>query len=278
MKYKIVLFILFLSIVTTNLYPWGEEGHKLITRMAVENLPQELNYLKQWKDFLIEHSLDADERKDEIPDEFHKHFIDIDFYKEFNEGNMITDKEKLISVYGDSIVSKMGVLPWATIETFKNLTKAFEEKNRDKILIYISDLSHYVEDGHQPFHTLLNYDGQLSNQKGIHWRYEGEMINRNLGILEHSVKSVKTEYVTDPLSFVFEYLTKSNSVAPILFYADKLANEYAGTENVEGYYKLLWFRTKYITEIQFNNAVAALASLIYSAWLDAGSPLLHEIN
>ena len=33
-------------------------------------------------------------------------------------------------------------------------------------------LSHYVEDAHVPFHAIGNYDGQLTNQRGIHSRFE----------------------------------------------------------------------------------------------------------
>ena len=45
--------------------------------------------------------------------------------------------------------------------------KAFKEKDKDKVLLYASDLAHYVGDGHQPLHATINYNGQLSDQKGF---------------------------------------------------------------------------------------------------------------
>ena len=45
---------------------------------------------------------------------------------------------------------------------------AFKEKNIDYILKNSADLGHYVSDAHVPLHTIQNYDGQLTNQKGIH--------------------------------------------------------------------------------------------------------------
>jgi hypothetical protein len=275
-KLYLIILIILLSISSTK--PWGEEGHKLICRKAIEMLPVEMSFFQKWKDYLSEHSIDPDVRRDKDKSEWPKHFIDIDFYPEFLKGQMNQDKEQLFSLYGDSVVTKIGLLPWATEETFQDLVHSFKEKNRDKILIFISDLAHYVADSHQPMHTILNYDGQLTNQKGIHYRYESIMIDKYLNEIEDSYDSAKVLYVKEPLSFIFNYITESNSVSSVLFDADNFAFKNAGSKENDEYYKLLWFRTKYISEIQFHNASKALASLIYTAWIDAGSPHLNDAN
>jgi len=275
-KLYLIILIILLSFSSTK--PWGEEGHKLICRKAIEMLPFEMNYFQQWKNYLSDHSVDPDVRRDKDKSEWPKHFIDIDFYPEFLNGKMIQDKVQLISLYRDSVVTEMGLLPWATEETFQNLVNSFKEKNRDKILIFISDLAHYVADGHQPMHTIMNYDGQLTNQKGIHHRYESIMIDKYLKEIEALYDSAEVFYVNEPLSFIFNYITEANSFASILFDADNFAFSKTGTREGDEYYRLIWFRTKYISEIQFNNASKDLASLIYTAWIDAGSPNLNEIN
>ena len=119
MKIKIT-FILFL--LTTFSFPWGEKGHKLIASKAIELLKGKIKNIEQYKDYITEHSVDPDLRKNRDKTEGPKHFIDIDFYEEFLSGRMIKDKNQLITLYGDSIVTKIGLLPWATIETFNNLT------------------------------------------------------------------------------------------------------------------------------------------------------------
>ena len=274
---KIKLFIL-LFLTTGLSFPWGDKGHKLIANKAVELLKEKIKNIEQYQDYITEHSVDPDTRKSQDKTEGPKHYIDIDFYKEFLEGRMIQDKDQLISLYSDSVVTKMGLLPWATLETLKNLTKAFKEKNRDKVLIYTSDMAHYVGDAHQPMHTILNYDGQFTNQKGVHARYEIYMVNKYIDELSDGTKGFEVVYVKEPLDYIFNYISDSNSLSEVLFAADKFAASKAGSMESDEYLRLLWFKTKYITGIQFEEAYNSLASLIYTAWVDAGEPSFSEIN
>lgn len=271
------IFILFIILPLTLILSWGREGHFLIARYAVQNLPKEMEYFKQWEDYIVKHSIDADNRK-EIVGEDVKHFIDIDFYEEYFSGSVIHDKNQLVKKYGDSIVNSTGVLPWATVTTYDNLVQAFKEKNRDKVLILASDLAHYVADGHQPMHTILNYDGQLSGQKGIHKRYETEMVERYKDEIVNSGLKDSLNIISNPLEFVFNYIIESNSYDPVIFSADNFAYQYTGSRKSEDYYKLLWFKTKHVTFNRINAASNALSVLYYSAWASAGKPNLKEIN
>jgi len=250
----------------------------LIARKALMLLPEEMSAFKQWAEYIEEHSPDPDKRKREDKSEDPKHYIDIDFYKEFRNGEMIYDKNKLSELYGDNTVKEMGILPWATVNTYNNLIQAFRDKNRDKILIYSSDLVHYVADGHQPMHTIINYDGQLTNQKGIHARYEIHMVNRYLNELDNSFYQQFPFYVNNPLEFVFYYITTANVISSVLYDADDKAFEETASRDSEEYYRILWFRTKYITILQMNSAANDLASLIYSAWTSAGKPDLKKLG
>ncbi len=282
MKSKIAITVIAFLLLSTcsTLFAWGREAHKLINIKAVELLPDEMAIVKSWSEYIGDHASDPDIRRDTKVDttEWPKHFIDVDFYPEFMNGNMITDKSQLVNLYGEEKVKKMGILPWATFETYTNLVQAFMEKSKDRILQYASDLGHYVGDGHQPFHTMLNYDGQLTDQKGIHGRYESEMVNRYINQVVNSVKIEPVEYVSNPLDYIFSYLTVSNTISPVIFSADKLAYEKTASHGSDDYYRLMWFRTEYITVDLISNASGALASLIFSAWIDAGKPDLIEIN
>jgi hypothetical protein len=257
-------------------YPWGEEGHKLITRKSIESLPAELKAVKDCKELIIIRSIDADKRRDFDSSENPKHYIDLDYYKEFRQGMMIKDREQIEKIYGDSTVLAIGILPWATFATFENLVTAFKRKNKELILRFISDLAHYVEDGHQPMHTLINYDGQLSGQEGIHYRYESEMVNMYLDDLADTFDSCLIRYVPNPLDFIFEYIIAANSYSDLLYSADNFAFLQSGSRENTEYFKLFWFKTKYITAVQFQAASCNLASLIYSAWLKAGKPFLKQ--
>jgi hypothetical protein len=273
---RLVFIIIILPI--GFIYSWGAKGHTIINENAVQILPKEMNFFKVWKDYLGQHASDADIRRETDKTEAPRHYIDIDYYKEFLNGEMIENKDELVSKYGDSSVTSKGILPWATLQTLNNLTEAFKEKNRDKILIYAADLGHYVADGHQPMHTTVNYNGQLSNQKGIHFRYEVTMIDKHINTLEQIVDSSNVNYIKDPLPFIFNYISNANSVNIVLLDGDKLAQSESGSTENDDYYRILWFRTKYVTETQFKTAEEDLASLFYTAWINAGKPAFAEIN
>jgi hypothetical protein len=278
MNYKFCLSFFALLFLFNTAYGWGDKGHALIARKAVELLPEEMNNFKEWGEYIEDHSSDPDKRKKEDPTEDPKHYIDIDYYREFRNGEMIYDKEILTGIYGDSIVTEYGVLPWATVEAYNSLVQALKDRNRDRILIYASDLAHYVADGHQPMHTVLNYDGQHSGQKGIHARYEIHMVDRYLDELENAFYKQSPFVVEDPLKYVFHYITTANIISESVFHSDLVAYGQTGSWDSDDYYKILWFRTKYITSQQMNNAAKALASLIYTAWNNAGKPDLNNVE
>lgn len=271
-------FLLLVLFPITTAFGWGAQGHKLIGKLSVNLLPKEMSAFTKWQEYISEHSVDADNRKKDDPTEGPKHYIDIDFYKEFLNGHMIENKDSLVSIYGDSVVTSKGLLPWATLETVNNLTNAFKEKNRDKVLIYSADLSHYVADGHQPMHTVLNYNGQLTDQKGVHGRYEIHMVDAHLKDIENAYQQINVNVVNDPLNYIFNYITDANSVNNILLDADNYAFKYAGSREGPEYYRLMWFKTGYITEVQFDKAEEAVASLLYTAWVNGGKPNINDLK
>ena len=275
-KIKIFLFVLFLPM--GFIYSWGEKGHQVISKNAVMLLPKEMASFNAWKDYMVEHASDADIRRKTDKTEAPRHYIDIDFYKEFLNGNMIENQDELISKYGDSTVTANGILPWTTQETLNSLTVALKEKNRDKALIYAADLGHYVADGHQPMHTTVNYNGQLTNQEGVHFRYEVTMVDMHIDTLEDVIDSSNINYIKNPLSFIFNYISNANSVNNVLLDADKLAHQETGSTESDDYYRILWFRTRYVTEMQFKTAEEDLSSLLYTAWVNAGKPTFSDIN
>ncbi len=275
MKRSLILIVLALS---NLMFGWGDQGHKLINNKAVAFLPAELKSYTQWQDYITLHSVDPDNRKSTDRTEGPKHFIDIDFYKEFANGKMVEDKKELASLYGDSMVTRQGILPWATFESYNKLIQALKDKSKDNILLYTSDLGHYVADGHQPMHTMLNYNGQLTNQKGLHARYEIKMVDKYIKDIEGSIKNVNVTKVDSPFQFIFDYIANANTVQTVITEADKDAAKLTGGTDGDEYLRLMWFKTKYVTELQFNTAVSDLASLIYTAWLAAGKPDLNSVK
>lgn len=270
-KFGLLLIIVFL---TTQLFAWGKLGHEVITRFAIEGLPDEMIFFKENIEYLVEHSIDPDLRKSEDPAERNKHFIDIDYYEDFNVGKMITDKTELIEKYGENMVDKMGILPWNTVAVIESLTEAMKNEEQNEILFYAADLAHYVADAHQPQHNILNYNGRKTDQYGIHGRYEINLINDNLEELQENISAVKLVYVENPLSFIFDFCTQANSFAGMIELADLHSLKYSDNDYNEEYFRIFWYRTKYMTFHQFSNAAEDLASLYYTVCVNAGKPAL----
>ncbi len=271
LKRLLAIFLIPLVLV----FGWGDKGHRLITKHALSLIPAEINFSDELKKEIIFHSIDPDYRKKQDPSESIKHYIDIDFYKEFLDGKMIHSRDSLKKIYGLEEVKKQGILPWATEETYSRLVKAFKEKNKEEIILYTADLAHYVEDGHQPQHVTMNHNGQYSNQEGVHFRFEIDMIDMFLPQIESELKFVKPAYVKNISQYVFDYLTGSHFYVNLILSADNDSYERSNKNYDENYFNYLWFRTKQITIDEFNNGAYALTSLIYSAWIDAGKPELN---
>lgn len=276
LKYFTVLLISGLSLIpTSRILPWGDKGHKLAASKAFDCIPAEMSFMSRWKGYIVQHSVDPDYRKKGDNSEAPKHFIDIDYYQEFQKGNLILNEDSLIHKYGEKVVLEEGTLPWATENTLNDLTKAFRMNDTSAIKLYASDLAHYVADGFQPQHATVNYNGKLTGQKGIHFRYEITMLDSNLTELSGDVKPEDAYFVSDPEKYIFSYIDGSDFYAETILSADKFAYSASGNEYNGNYYKLLWFRTKHMTTQQLDGAARALASLYYTAWVNAGKPLAN---
>lgn len=275
-----LLFTVFLLVISFSVYQgWGDKGHKIVASYAMKNLTGYMNIPKDWQKYVVDHSVDPDYRKGADKGEAPRHFIDIDYYKEFLRGEMIQNLDSLKKKYPDSVITKMGTLPWAVEETFNNLVKAFKSKKKQDILLYMSDLAHYVGDSYQPQHTNLNYNGQLTGQKGLHFRYEIDMLDSNVTEINAKYEGGKPGKINSIREATFDAVTRANTFADVISTADKIALQNNGTGKYDNTYrKLMWFRTRYMTIDQLNLAGNGLASAIYTAWLNAGKPDLRRIK
>lgn len=261
-----ILFILLLTLGS-----WGEKAHRKINSSCVEYFPKELQQLKVWAPILADHGSDADFRKKNDKNEFVKHFIDIDIFEEFNISNKIAeDFDAFCNKYGKAMVIKNGTLPWVTDSTYKALVLNFKHKNWEQALLTAADLGHYVGDGFMPLHITTNYNGQLSDQDGIHRRYEETMIDKYIHTI--SFKASGINKVADVKSIIFRNLYNNHSYVSMLLQADRKAFEQAGKQYNETYYESLWKETGLFTTWLLQESSRTLANFIYSAWLEAGKP------
>ena len=97
------------------------------------------------------------------------------------------------------------------------------------------------------------------------------MFDDYISDIESNLEKRKPDYVSDRLNYIFNYITEANTYVDVLLAGDLFAYANGGEKYESDYYRLLWYRTQYVTETY------ALASLIYSAWTDAGKPDLNKL-
>ncbi|MBK7031330.1 MAG: T9SS type A sorting domain-containing protein [Bacteroidales bacterium] len=269
--YKSILYtalFLGLAVLTGS---WGSSGHRIISTNASLSFNQQMHEFHEWTEFLADHASDADWRKDEDPDEAPKHYIDMDSYYSFILLHRIPQTfDSVISMYGSAFVYDNGILPWATESTFNSLQSAFESGNFDQAKILAADLGHYVGDGHMPMHITKNYDGQYTGNNGIHSRYESSMVNAFDDQIIYSGDSIS--HIENVNGYIFNYLYHNYQYIDSILLADNYAKDLTGSTSSSAYKNALWDKTGNFTIQLMKEASHALTELIYTAWVNAGSP------
>ncbi len=232
---------------------------------------------------VVQQTMGPDYRKDQDPAEPSRHFIDLELFGEFPFSDLDLNYDRLVDRWGKEKVEENGTLPWAAQRTFEKLVEAFHRQNLEQILLYSADLSHYVGDLHQPFHTTENFDGQLTGQLGIHSRFESDLVTLSLEQVPIS-KAALTD-----LGPVMEQLhavaVESYQWVDKILLADRRVvsdlgmdrKQYQGKANKgkkypHQYFKRMSDEVGGILENRLNQAAYLVGSLWWMAWEKAGQP------
>lgn len=266
---------------------WGMAVHRRITERALEGLPREIRaFFNNRRDFIVEHSVDPDlwrtmDLRGALGAEPPNHFLDIDDLGEpppFT--NVPREWDAFVKRYGEAAANRAGRLPWRTAEVYGKLVAALKDVGGGKAPYAAENshylaavLAHYIEDGFVPFHAIGNYDGQLTNQHGIHSRFETTLIQQNWA--SFGLRPVVVTAIPDIRAFVFDTLVESAGLTAAVLDADlKAANGKKVYD--DAYYERFRADAAPIAERRVNDAINAVASVITSAWLDAGRPNLRN--
>lgn len=276
-----VIVLVALLVVPVDAVAWGFTPHRFITERAISLLPPELRaFFEARRAFIIERSVDPDLWRSAGWDaEPPNHFLDLDYrgFGEYPFEALPREYDRAVQVFGRDVIHAQGMLPWRAQEFFGKLQRAFESLGRTRIPRYALDdiaffsaiLAHYVEDAHVPLHAVVNYNGQLTNQTGLHSRWESELFERTREQL--TIAPAAPSAVEDPRAFVFDVLLASNRLA-----ADVLADDRRAAEGRElydaGYFAAFAAAQGDVLERRVNEAITAVAAVIIGAWEAAGRP------
>jgi hypothetical protein len=280
MRFVAMLLAAFL-ILPSAASGWGFEAHKFIADRMIALLPAELRPLfEKRRAFIVERAIDPDLwRNVGWEQEPPNHFVDMDHeaFGPYPFNGLPRDYSAAVQKFGKDLVDSQGLLPWRTAEFYGRLQREFESLKRqpapgyalDNIVLYSAVLAHYVADGHVPLHAVVNYDGQLTDQRGLHSRWESELFERNRAALTIAPPAIKP--VVEPRDFMFETLLASNRDAANVLASDQAAA--AGREFYDdAYFAALAKGTLPTLEKRLNASIAGVAAVITGAWEKAGRP------
>jgi len=259
---------------------WGTAAHRYIMDRAIDRLPPELRpFYDKARAYMVERSVDPDLWRlagwDEEPP---RHFLDMDAYGAYPFPDLPRDYDRAVERYGVEFVRQNGLVPWRVAEMYGRLRRAFEEQKNggseytlSNVRFYSAVLAHYASDAHGPLHAIVNYDGQLPGQRGIHSRFESELFERYRDRLQ--VTPPPLDPIRDPRAFVFDVLLSSYQASASVLAAD--AKAVAGrTLYDDGYFDALFADLHGTLEQRLSSSIAAVSALITGAWEAAGKPAL----
>ena len=287
----------FLLLSASLAFGWGDEGHKIINRAAVNATPPDMPaFFKAGVEQIVYNGPEPDRWRS--PSEFTlkeaqepDHFIDLERVEdlgELPEGRfeyiqlLYAKRARATENPDDFLPQHVGFQPYAAIEVYGRLKVAFREYRQlqaagqptapaeQNVIFYAGWLGHYVGDASNPMHTTIQYNGWIGpNPHGyttaaVHSAIETEFVNRNLPYMSQIGPLVsKPKPLEEPFRDYVAYLEASHQLVEPMYQIEKKGGfKDAGTD--EG---RVFIRGRLAAGAQM------LANLYYTAWIESEKPL-----
>lgn len=288
---KISSFILLL-ICPIMLGSWGFYAHKLINRAAVFSLPVELAlFYKEHIDFITDQAIAPDKRCYIDTLESTRHYIDLEVLEEAESGEVPVHWSQATAKFSERKLKMAGIIPWQIERSFRNLREAMFAMNLAGILRHSADLGHYIADAHVPLHTTQNYNGQFTNQVGIHAFWETRLPEKYAD--RYDLWVGKAQYIPSVIDEAWKIVRESHALIDSVLSLEKALNQqfkpdqkyaYVTRNNrmqrnysdqySAAYHELL----NGMVERRLRASIVQTANLWFTAWVDAGQPDLKRLD
>jgi hypothetical protein len=271
---------------------WGNEGHRMINRLAAGALPadvpaflrsqaavQEIEYLgpepDRWR---------SPSEPELVSAQAPEHFIDLEPadalgaplpHKRF-------DFMKMAYAAGQK-PDRIGLQPWQATEVWERLKAALREYRQlsaahqdthdveQAAIFYAGWLGHYVGDASQPLHTTDKYNGWVgpnpngyTTEHNIHWQFEGVFVAANLKDLNAQPKMTPVHAIDgDMFDSYVAYLRHTATYVEKVYQLEK-SGGFTGAGTPE---------SKDFTSERLAAGASMLRDMIYTAWLDSVKPV-----
>jgi len=272
-------------------FAWGNEGHRMINRLAATTLPEsvpaflrsepaaaEIEYLgpepDRWRS-RAEPELSAAQAPE--------HFIDLEPADALGPlpRNRLDFEAKVFAA--GQRPEKIGLQPWEATEVWERLKAALREyrtlsaagKSTREVeaaaIFYAGWLGHYVGDASQPLHTTIQYNGWTGpNPNGyttsheIHWQFEGPFVAANEHEADVRAKMSDPKVIEgDMFDSYVKYIRQTNTFVEKVYQLEK-AGGFVGAGSAE---------SRAFTAERLAAGASMLRNMILTAWVDSAQPV-----
>lgn len=285
---RITLTILACFFASSNSFAWGFFAHKLINKMAVFTLPPEMiGFYKSHIQYITENAVAPDKRRYTVEGEAPRHYIDLDLYGDSALYKLPKSWLKAREAFTEDSLMAKGIVPWHIYLMKLRLTEAFKNQDHQNIIKLSTEIGHYIADSHVPLHTTSNYNGQFSNQKGIHGFWESRLPELFSDDYDFFIGSAR--YLEDPQGSAWEGVSGAHAALDsVLAFEIELTRKFKpdkkfsfeerngsttkvySKEFSAAYHQAL----KGQVERQMKASVKMIGDFWYTCWIDAGQPPL----
>jgi hypothetical protein len=270
---------------------WGNEGHRLINRLAATSLPEdvpaflrttlaanEIEYLgpepDRWRS-RAEPELSAAQAPE--------HFIDLELADALGPLPRNRFEFEAKAYAAGQTPDKIGLQPWEATEVWERLKAAMREYRSESaahqdtrpveaaILFYAGWLGHYVGDASQPLHVTVQYNGWTGpNPNGyttahqIHYQFEGPFVAANMHESDVRAKMTPVKAINgDMFDNYVAYLRHTATYVEKVYQLEKVGG-FVGAGTAE---------SRDFTEERLAAGASMLRDMIYKAWIDSAKPV-----
>jgi hypothetical protein len=265
-----------LALAPLPAFGWGFDAHRIIARSAAAAMPEPLaGFYRARLQKVASASIEPDSKlRQQLKEvEDRRHYLDMDELSRPPFKDIPASESAARARFGERL-EKAGGLPWRVAEVHDLLRDAFVRRHAADCARLSGWLAHYVADASQPLHTTRNHDGQLTGNRGIHAAFETDLIGRRREAYAGRARlpaSFSPRRVDDPAAFILEEMARAHDMVDEVLRADSQAVLLVKKQGKD-YLESLEARAGELAGARLREAAANVASLWYSAWVEAGRP------
>jgi hypothetical protein len=288
MRVPISVFLILILPISAS--AWGEKGHLMINRLAIETASPDLPpFMGAAAETITYNGFEPDRWRNETGSAMNTaqapdHFLDSEYWGDImtlepdRYAFMVKLQEK------NQPLIRVGYLPYAILENYGKLVNAYrfwrnartpEEREAARAnAVYVAGvLGHYVGDASQPMHMSLHYNGwsdgfpnpnSYTKDRGLHGRYEVAYVDRAIDATKVKPLVQRPRRLSNVFQSIKEHLSTGFRELEPMYELEKTGEFNPDSPRQKG--------TDFIS-VEIARSATMLSNLWYSAWMESGEPV-----